>query len=126
MDQTAAPEITFTPSVPLTESSSSWDSDFSYTARYDVAAGEALISNITITASTTARDLAGNLMFAYDEVDAFGIDILNNITGMTGLTSWTAYPNPVISGQDIRLNIPADVSDARVMIFDGQGKLVAD
>ena len=127
MDQSSAPDITFTPAVPLTLSATSgWDSDFTYTARYDVAVGEAVISDISVSVGNAAADAAGNPMIAANYESVFSIDITNNVSDLAGLKSWTAYPNPVISGQDIRLNIPAEVSDARVMIFDGQGKLVAD
>ena len=127
MDQSSAPDITFTPAVPLTlAATSGWDSDFTYTARYDVAAGEAAISDISVNVGTAAQDAAGNPMVAAEFESAFSIDIANSIADLSGLASWTAYPNPVIAGQDVRLNIPVDFTDARVMIFTSQGKLVAD
>ena len=127
MDQSSAPDITFTPAVPLTLSATSgWDSDFTYTARYDVAAGEAAISDISVNVGTATQDAAGNPMVAAEFESTFSIDIANSIADLSGLASWTAYPNPVIAGQDVRLNIPVDITDARVMIFTSQGKLVAD
>jgi hypothetical protein len=127
MDQSSAPDITFSPAVPLTLSATSgWDSDFTYTARYDVAASEASISDISVNVGTAAQDAAGNPMVAAEFESTFSIDIANSIADLSDLASWTAYPNPVIAGQDVRLNIPVDITDARVMIFTSQGKLVAD
>jgi hypothetical protein len=95
---------------------------------FNAAAAEAAgsLAGTGVNVGTAAQDAASNPMVAAEFESTFSIDIANSIADLAGLASWTAYPNPVIAGQDVRLNIPVDITDARVMIFTSQGKLVAD
>lgn len=127
MDQTSAPDITFDPAAGLTPSAASgWDSDYTYTAHYDVAAGESSVSNISVGVGTAAADVAGNPMLSATFENAFSIDIVNSLMEFDGSSAWTIYPNPVLVGDDIRIQLPATIGTARIMIFDGQGKMVHD
>jgi hypothetical protein len=127
MDQTSTPDITFNPAAGLTPSADSgWDSDYTYTARYDVAAGESSVSNISVSVGTSAADAAGNPMLSATFENAFSIDIVNSVIELGGSSAWTIYPNPVLVGDDIRIQVQAAIATARIMIFDGQGKLVHD
>lgn len=127
MDQTSAPDITFDPAAGLTPSAASgWDSDYTYTAHYDVAAGESSVSNISVSVGTAAADVAGNPMLSATFENAFSIDIVNSLMEFDGSSAWTIYPNPVLVGDDIRIQLPATIGTARIMIFDGQGKMVHD
>jgi hypothetical protein len=58
--------------------------------------------------------------------NAFSIDIVNSLIELDGSSAWSVYPNPVLVGDDIRIHAPAVIGTARIMIFDGQGKLVHD
>lgn len=127
MDQTSAPDITFDPAAGLTPSAASgWDSDYTYTAHYDVAAGESSVSNISVSVGTASTDVAGNPMLSATFENAFSIDIVNSLMEFDGSSAWTIYPNPVLVGDDIRIQLPATIGTARIMIFDGQGKMVHD
>jgi hypothetical protein len=127
MDPTSTPDISFNPAAGLTLSAASgWDSDYTYTARYDVAAGESSVSNISISVGTDATDAAGNPMVDAAFSDAFSIDIANNVASIDESASWTIYPNPVLNGNDLRIQVPTTIDHARILIFDAQGKLVND
>jgi hypothetical protein len=127
MDITTTPFIAFSPEVPcLTLSNTSaWDSEFTYTAHYDVAEVETSITGIGLTIEADAPDIAGNLMVTATSENLFDVDIVNVISNSSQEQTWVAYPNPIVSGTDLRLAMPSDVNSANVILFDAVGKLIS-
>ncbi|MFM7728159.1 MAG: T9SS type A sorting domain-containing protein, partial [Flavobacteriales bacterium] len=81
---------------------------------------------IDVTVAATATDAAGNVMSEINFQDVFDIEIASSIAYAMAQGEFVAYPNPLNAGSDLRLIMPSTIQAARVVIFDGQGKLISD
>ncbi|WP_436514338.1 LamG-like jellyroll fold domain-containing protein [Ekhidna sp. To15] len=109
MDTGIDPTISFPvedPTNTLTFNVGNWDDTFNFTASYNVADADELLSNIDVQV-TDAQDAAGNQMGTYDAVDVFNIDTENpTITVDTYATSITS---PQLTGTIDDANASIDI-----------------
>jgi len=78
MDTSVAPTVTFGPSVSttLTNAQGTWASSTVYRVNYTIADAGVDVDNIDVNV-TSAKDVAGNTMTAYNGADKFSIDTQN-------------------------------------------------
>lgn len=124
MNTSVDPVISFNPAASALNltGASAWDSDYTYIARYDVAVSSlADITGIDITVDD-ATDAAGNPVTAADFADEFNTIALS--ISNAEIPGVMMYPNPVISGAEVRLNLPTGMDQGEIAVYDGFGKLV--
>ena len=129
MDQSSEPAISFSSTPPInfiTNNSSQWNSATDYTSVYDIPNETLQIDAVDIALAFGAVDLAGNTADVFSVSNAFSIDVTNGIKENEGSTTWSIYPNPILIGHDLRVNVPEESGNARITIFDGQGKMITD
>jgi hypothetical protein len=126
MDQSQTPVLSLsgTASSSLVFSASSgWNSAYSYTARYDVLNADASMTGVDVALTPGATDVAGNAAVTVGYEDVFDIDVIASVDYESVVASWNIYPNPVVSGQLLRIAAGHDESGT-LSIIDPTGRLM--
>jgi hypothetical protein len=109
--------------LALNAGESEWLNPFSYKLVYDVSPVAVNIENIGIALSS-AQDLAGNEMLDLSEETFFSINLnpafAGNVSSSGGF--FNAFPNPLRSGNNLNVYLPAKSKKNLIEVFDASGK----
>jgi hypothetical protein len=132
MDTSSDPSISFpvedpTSVISLNAVESSWLNSFTYVAKYDVASSIAVIEDIDVNVSGV-QDLLGNPEneITLENYFSINMDTTSTIEEFASiLENVKVYPNPVSSGSELILDLPAGfVSEADMVLYSPQGKMI--
>jgi len=104
-------------------SGSEWLNASTFRSSYDVANIEASVPSVDVSVSE-ARDLAGNALQAASLESFFTIDLQE--VGLDEVLSGavlTVFPNPLSSGQPLRLLAGKDLQDVDFAVFNTLGAI---
>lgn len=104
---------------------SSWENSFTYHSFFDVAEGaEVFIPEVEVLL-TNAFDMAGNPAVPLAQPNFFAVDLGTLSTAHTGAFSGVSlYPNPISSGDALRLSTDTEMRDITFALFDLKGTIV--
>lgn len=132
MDTSVLPEIGFPFKDPLAMTlqlngdSTRWINKTLFSAQYDVTDSSEILLDIDMEVDV-CHDLIGNGLMPYSETKTFSISMTDTSTGIwrpVANGDIRLYPNPVKRGEIIIIEIPSNVKDFMVRIYNIPGQTV--
>ena len=130
MDETQDPTMGF----PVEDASSAlisnsglsgWNSETSYSFSLDVLDNLVILDDVDLSVSNYADSL-GNQGATSNYEDMFDISIVTGVVEYASDGHLVVYPNPLFSGEDMRIRSDIALADVEIKIFDALGKKVLE